>query len=134
MKTYLFVYGTLMKGECRNDHLRYFGKYVKDVEISGFKLYYNAECAYPIARRTDDVADIIVGELWELKGNSRAQCGTLDYLDYIEDAPVSYYRMTVTVEPGVKAVMYCGNWKTQKKRYLGEWVVWPSGVKWSSKA
>ena len=130
MNTYLFVYGTLMRGESRNNHLKCFGSYVKDVKICGFKLYHNTEGVYPVARRTDDVTDIVVGELWELRGNSRTQYDILHYLDYMEGVPVLYHRMTVTVEPGVKAVMYCGNWETWKE-CLGEGAVYPSGVKWS---
>lgn len=133
MNTYLFVYGTLMRGESRNNHLKCFGNYVKDIKICGFKLYHNTEGAYPVARRTDDVTDIVVGELWELRGNSRTQHDTLHYLDYIEGVPVLYNRMIVTVGPDVKAVVYCGNWETWKNG-LNETDVWPSGVKWSGKA
>lgn len=131
MNTYLFVYGTLMRGESRNNHLKYFGSYVKDVKICGFKLYHNTEGGYPVVRRTDNVTDIVVGELWELSGDSHDQLSTLSFLDDMEGVPILYNRITVTLEPGVKAVMYCGNWETWKDA-LAEDSVWPSGVKWIS--
>ena len=120
-----------MRGESRNNHLKCFGSYVKDVKICGFKLYHNTEGVYPVARRTDDVTDIVVGELWELRGNSRTQYDILHYLDYMEGVPVLYHRMTVTVDSDTRAVVYCGNWETWKNK-LDETDLLPSGVRWSS--
>lgn len=130
MNIYLFVYGTLMSGESRNYAIRYFGRYVRDVRISGFRMYDYYEGGYPVVRRTDNVHDIIVGELWKLTGDSHSQFAVLSGLDDIECVPVLYHRMSVTVEPGINAVVYCGNWETWKDR-LAEDDVWPSGVKWN---
>lgn len=132
MNTYLFVYGTLMNGENRNFLLRHFGRYVRDVCISGFRMYDYYEGGYPVVRRTDNVRDIIVGELWELTGDSHSQLATLSFLDEIECVPVLYHRMSVTVESGIRAVMYCANWDETWKDTLAEDSVWPSGVKWNS--
>lgn len=131
MKTYLFVYGTLMSGERRHHLLRWFGKYVKDAVIHGFRLYHNSEGDYPVLRETDDVSDIVVGELWELNGDSHDQLSTLSFLDDMEGGPVLYSRMTVTLDLDVKAFVYCGNWETWKNE-LDETDLLPSGVRWSS--
>lgn len=131
MRTYLFAYGTLMSGEFRNHFLKWFGKYVKEAVIHGFRLYYNSEGDYPVLRRTDGVSDIVVGELWELTGDSHDQLSTLSLLDGIEGVPYLYCRMSVTVESGVKAVTYCGNWNEWNG--IGDLEVWPSGVKWGSR-
>ena len=132
MNIYLFVYGTLMSGESRNYTIRYFGRYVRDVCISGFRMYDYCEGGYPVVRRTDNVHDIIVGELWELTGDSHSQLAVLSYLDEIECVPALYHRMSVTVEPGIHAVMYCVNWDETWRDGLAEDSVWPSGVKWNS--
>lgn len=131
MKTCLFVYGTLMSGESRNYTIRYFGRYVRDVCISGFRMYDYYEGGYPVVRRTDNVHDIIVGELWELSGDSHDQLSTLSFLDDMECVPILYNRITVTLDSDTKAFVYCGNWDTWKNR-LAEDSVWPSGVKWIS--
>lgn len=131
MRTYLFAYDTLMSGESRNYSLRWFGKYVKDAVIHGFRLYYNSKYDYPVLRETDDVSDIVVGELWELSGDSHDQLSTLSFLDDMEGVPILYSRMTVTLDSDTKAVVYCGNWETWKNG-LDETDLWPSGVRWSS--
>ena len=131
MRTYLFAYGTPMSGESRNYSLRWFGKYVKEAVIHGFRLYYNSELDYPVLRRTDDVSDIVVGELWELNGDSHDQLSTLSFLDDMEGVPILYNRMTVTLDSDVKAFVYCGNWETWKNE-LDETDLLPSGVRWSS--
>lgn len=134
MKTYLFVYGTLMSGESRNYSLRWFGKYVKDMIVHGFRLYHNFEGDYPVLRRTDNVHDIVVGELWELKGDSHDQLSTLSLLDDIEGVPYLYCRMSVTVASGVKAVTYCGNWNERNEwSGRGDLEAWPSGARWGSR-
>lgn len=130
MKTYLFVYGTPMSGESRNYSLRWFGKYVKDAVVHGFRLYHNSKYYYPVLRRTDDVSDIVVGELWELNGDSHDQLSTLSFLDDMEGVPILYNRMTVTLDSDTKAFVYCGNWDTWKDGF-GENDVWPSGMRWT---
>lgn len=131
MRIYLFAYGTLMSGEFRNHFLKWFGKYVKEAVIHGFRLYYNSEGDYPVLRRTDGVSDIVVGELWELSGDSNVQLSTLSFLDDMEGVPILYSRMTVTLDSDTKAVVYCGNWETWKNE-LDETDLLPSGVRWSS--
>ena len=131
MKTYLFAYDTLMNGESTNYVMRYVGRYLKDIKVYGFKLYHNFEGCYPILKRTDNVHDIVVGELWELTGDSHDQLSTLSLLDGIEGVPYLYCRMSVTVESGVRAVTYCGNWNEWNG--IGDLEVWPSGVKWGSR-
>jgi gamma-glutamylcyclotransferase (GGCT)/AIG2-like uncharacterized protein YtfP len=93
---YLFTYGTLKKGFCRNHFLTNGGTLIGSgfTLDSDFVLYrQNKQYSFPIAFKTDlhSINGHIGGELWLIKTNKLIE------LDFVESNGTMYYREEVPV-------------------------------------
>lgn len=91
MRTYLFVYGTLMRGECRSGHLAGETFVGEARTAAGYRLYDVG--AYP-ALAAAGAGGSILGELWQV---SDAKLRALDEVEGVDDG--LYRRQAIRLEP-----------------------------------
>ena len=91
MPTYLFVYGTLMRGECRSRHLAGATFVGEARTAAGYRLYDVGE--YP-ALVTAGFGGSILGELWQVTDERML---ALDEIEGVNEG--LYRRQTIRLEP-----------------------------------
>lgn len=106
---YLFTYGTLMNGQCRNYILHYFGfHYRKDIRISGYSIMDYPTGKFPVMFPGSD-ADTVTGEVWEFPNASEDLVEQiLEMLDMVEGEGSLYKREIVNVSNSLNVIAYVG--------------------------
>lgn len=101
---YLFTYGTLMSGQCRNEILLCFGaQCLGEASISGIKLYdYNN--SFPVALLDNEGG--ITGEIYAIEDSMWEQL--LPILDQIESRGYMYNLYRVPFEKDKELHIYLG--------------------------
>jgi gamma-glutamylcyclotransferase (GGCT)/AIG2-like uncharacterized protein YtfP len=122
---YLFTYGTLMQGMCRNTFLQEFEcEFIKTAKISGFTLYHYWQGNYPVAIATNRPEDFVSGEIWKIPDDYVADL--LLMLDYVEGVGQLYTR-DYGVYKGEDVVFYSGIPEVWQNATLTKL---PNGTKW----
>lgn len=101
---YLFTYGTLMSGQCRNYVLSYFGaQNLGELTINGIKLY-DYENNFPVALLDSESA--ITGELYAISDDNWKHL--LPMLDQIEGRGYMYDLYRVPFDKNKELHIYLG--------------------------
>lgn len=115
--TTIFVYGTLMRGECRHVHLARDGSaYLgKGRTACAYVLYQEDGANYP-CMVLEERGVAVLGELWEVSDE------TLLLLDEVEGVPRWFQRQTITLDDGRRVQAYLmAQRPTQARRLGGQW-------------
>lgn len=101
---FLFTYGTLMKGQCRNDMLNGC-KFCGEMELPGFILYDYAG-GFPVMFENDVTETSVVGEVYAIPDDISGML--LEFLDLVEGVPNMYTHAYIDLD-GHEFHFYIGN-------------------------
>ena len=116
--TTIFVYGTLMTGECRHAHLAREGSRLLGTgrTLPRFALFQEPNADYPCMVEVEDDEEgvAVAGELWEVTDD------TLAILDKVEGVPDWFVHRAITLEDGREVQAYLMAARPAVARSLGD--------------
>lgn len=122
MINHVFVYGTLRSGHRANSLLRRTA-FVKTATLAGAELYNMGP--FPALKLSDDDANQVVGELFELHPEDKETLGQLDFYEGCDPSRPneSMYTREVVEVGGVRAYTYVYNSSVHRydKIESGDW-------------
>ena len=68
----IFAYGTLKKGGILHKHMKA-AKFIREKKIFGYVLYLSPDETYPLLYYTGNNEDVVVGELWKIDKEMKAE-------------------------------------------------------------